>query len=94
VIQPDRLLQRPKWTNSDRGSRCAWPGRTDSSSTSLASDAIFTQNVTDEWSHGFGEIVMALLLDAGLDLTTLKEHDSAPRNALGENLSATSSQRR
>lgn len=34
-----------------------------------------------EWSHGLGEIVTALL-DAGLSITALREHDSVPWNAL------------
>ncbi|MBO1752125.1 class I SAM-dependent methyltransferase [Actinotalea sp. BY-33] len=34
-----------------------------------------------EWNHGLGEIVTAVL-DAGLELTSLTEHDSAPWEAL------------
>ncbi len=34
-----------------------------------------------EWNHGLGEIVTAVL-DAGLDLTSLTEHDSVPWDAL------------
>ena len=34
-----------------------------------------------EWNHGLGEIVTAVL-DAGLELTTLTEHHSAPWDAL------------
>ena len=37
--------------------------------------------VTHEWNHGLGEIVTALL-DAGLELTMLEEHDSVPWEAL------------
>ncbi|WP_250442602.1 class I SAM-dependent methyltransferase [Actinotalea sp. C106] len=36
-----------------------------------------------EWNHGLGEIVTAVL-DAGLELTSLTEHDSAPWEALPE----------
>ncbi len=36
---------------------------------------------THEWNHGLGETVSALLA-AGLELTALAEHDSAPWNAL------------
>lgn len=36
---------------------------------------------THEWNHGIGEIVTALL-DHGLVLTTLVEHDTVPWNAL------------
>ncbi len=41
----------------------------------------FTHNVTHEWNHGLGEVVGALL-DEGLVLTGLAEHDSVPWNAL------------
>src|SRR5690606_3415435 len=34
-----------------------------------------------EWNHGLGEIVTAVL-DAGLELTSLTEHDSVPWDAL------------
>ena len=33
--------------------------------------------MTHEWNHGLGEIVTALL-DAGMQLTMLVEHDSVP----------------
>ncbi|MGY2061747.1 class I SAM-dependent methyltransferase, partial [Nocardia gipuzkoensis] len=36
---------------------------------------------THEWNHGLGETISALLA-AGLELTALAEHDSAPWNAL------------
>ncbi|MCM6774144.1 hypothetical protein NDR87_11735 [Nocardia sp. CDC159] len=35
------------------------------------------QSVIHEWNHGLGEIVSAVLA-AGLELTALVEHDSAP----------------
>lgn len=41
----------------------------------------FEHNVTHEWNHGLGEIVSALL-DRGMELTMLVEHDSAPNNVL------------
>jgi SAM-dependent methyltransferase len=41
----------------------------------------FTHNVTHSWNHGLGEIVTALL-DVGMELTMLVEHDSVPWNAL------------
>jgi SAM-dependent methyltransferase len=37
--------------------------------------------VTHEWNHGLGEVVTALM-DVGLEITMLEEHDSAPWNAL------------
>jgi len=44
-------------------------------------DAVLTNSVTNSWNHGLGEIVTALL-DAGLRLTQLVEHDSVPWQAL------------
>jgi SAM-dependent methyltransferase len=49
--------------------------------TYVESDAVFEHNVTHEWNHGLGEIVTSLL-DAGMTLTGLAEHDSVPWNAL------------
>ncbi|KGM08809.1 class I SAM-dependent methyltransferase [Cellulomonas bogoriensis] len=40
-----------------------------------------TQPRSMEWNHGLGEIVTAVI-DAGLDLTSLIEHDSVPWDAL------------
>ena len=42
---------------------------------------VFEHNLTHEWNHGLGEIVTALL-DAGLVITGLTEHDSVPWEAL------------
>ena len=39
-----------------------------------------TNTKTAEWNHGLGEIVQAVL-DAGLTLTMLEEHDSIPWDA-------------
>jgi len=50
------------------------------SGTYVATDAAFTENVTHSWNHGLGEIVTALL-DQGLTLTMLVEHDSVPWQA-------------
>ncbi len=41
----------------------------------------FTHTTTHEWSHGLGETVTALL-DNGLRLTGLIEHDSVPWDAM------------
>ena len=49
--------------------------------TYVDTDVVFEHNVSHEWNHGIGEIVTALL-DAGLALTGLVEHDSAPWNPL------------
>jgi SAM-dependent methyltransferase len=49
--------------------------------TYVATDTAFTQNVTHSWNHGLGEIITALL-DSGMRLTGLVEHDSVPWHAL------------
>jgi SAM-dependent methyltransferase len=41
----------------------------------------FGHNESRSWNHGLGEIVAAVL-DAGLELTMLVEHDSVPSDAL------------
>jgi len=53
----------------------------DEGGTYVQTDAVFTHNTTHEWNHGLGEIVTALL-DAGMSLTGLTEHDSVPWEAL------------
>ena len=53
----------------------------DEGGTYVQTDVVFTHNTTHEWNHGLGEIVTALL-DAGLELTGLAEHDSVPWEAL------------
>ncbi|WP_382310146.1 class I SAM-dependent methyltransferase [Herbiconiux sp. UC225_62] len=47
----------------------------------VETDRPLTATKTYEWNHGLGEIVTALL-DAGLVLTMLVEHDSVPWEAL------------
>jgi SAM-dependent methyltransferase len=59
----------------------AGPQVFDGPGTYVDSDAVFEHNVSHEWNHGIGEIVTALL-DAGMTLTGLSEHDSVPWNAL------------
>jgi SAM-dependent methyltransferase len=59
----------------------AGPVVEDSPGTYVATDAAFAHNVTNQWNHGIGEIATALL-DAGLALTGLVEHDSVPWDAL------------
>lgn len=49
--------------------------------TYVATDASFEHNQTYTWNHGLGETVTALL-DAGLVLTGLAEHDTVPWDAL------------
>jgi len=53
----------------------------DEGGTYVQTDVVFTHNRTHEWNHGLGEIVTALL-DAGMRLTGLTEHDSVPWEAL------------
>jgi SAM-dependent methyltransferase len=53
----------------------------DDAGTYVETAAIFTQNRTHSWNHGLGQIVTALL-DAGMALVGLVEHDSVPWNAL------------
>jgi SAM-dependent methyltransferase len=49
--------------------------------TYVTTDVEFTQNVTHSWNHGLGEIVTALL-DAGMQLTGLVEHQTIPWQGL------------
>ncbi|HET6937449.1 MAG TPA: class I SAM-dependent methyltransferase [Nocardioides sp.] len=56
------------------------PNVWDEGGTYVATDVEFQHNVTKEWNHGLGEIVTALL-DQGLVLETLVEHDSVPWDA-------------
>jgi 2-polyprenyl-3-methyl-5-hydroxy-6-metoxy-1,4-benzoquinol methylase len=49
--------------------------------TYVSTDVEFSHNVTHQWNHGLGDIVTALL-DAGMEITALTEHDSVPWEAL------------
>jgi SAM-dependent methyltransferase len=53
----------------------------DDPGTYVATDVEFTHNVTHSWNHGIGEIITALL-DVGMEVTGLVEHDSVPWEAL------------
>ena len=53
----------------------------DEDTTYVQTEARITSSTTHEWNHGLGEIVTAVL-DAGLTLTALVEHDSVPWQAL------------
>jgi len=53
----------------------------DEGGTYVQTDAEFTTTTTHEWSHGLGETIMALM-DAGMRITQLVEHDSVPWLAL------------
>ncbi|MHC6226127.1 class I SAM-dependent methyltransferase [Pseudomonas sp. X10] len=52
-----------------------------SDQTYVDTDTALTQTETHEWSHGLGEVITALL-DNGLRLTALVEHQSIPWEAL------------
>ena len=49
--------------------------------TYVTTEREFTATVSHEWNHGLGQIVSAVL-DAGLDVTALEEHDTVPWQAL------------
>jgi SAM-dependent methyltransferase len=49
--------------------------------TYVETDATFLHNTTQEWNHGLGEVVSALLRQ-GMRITGLKEHESVPWDAL------------
>lgn len=49
--------------------------------TYVATGVAFTHQTSHSWNHGLGEIVTALL-DVGMELTMLVEHDSVPWKAL------------
>jgi SAM-dependent methyltransferase len=53
----------------------------DAPGTYVRTDVEFTHTLTHEWNHGLGEVVSALL-DAGMTITGLTEHDSVPWEAL------------
>jgi SAM-dependent methyltransferase len=53
----------------------------DEPGTYVTTEREFAANVTHEWNHGLGQIVSAVL-DAGLELTAIEEHDSVPWQAL------------
>jgi SAM-dependent methyltransferase len=53
----------------------------DEPGTYVQTDVEFDHTITHTWNHGLGEVVTALL-DEGLTLTQLLEHDSVPWEAL------------
>jgi SAM-dependent methyltransferase len=54
----------------------------DEAGTYVQTEQLFETTVTHSWNRGLGEIVTAVL-DAGLELMMLVEHDSVPWEALG-----------
>jgi SAM-dependent methyltransferase len=57
----------------------------EASGTYVQTAATFSDSVHHLWNHGLGEIVTALL-DAGMELIALTEHDSVPWEALPERM--------
>jgi len=53
----------------------------DESETYVQTDVVFTHRFSHCWNHGLGEIITAVL-DAGMQLTALVEHDSVPWEAI------------
>ncbi len=53
----------------------------DEGGTYVETDQVFAATIAHSWNHGLGEIVTALL-DAGLELTMLEEHDTCHWEAL------------
>jgi hypothetical protein len=53
----------------------------DDPGTYVETDVEFSHNLIHVWNHGLGEIVTALM-DAGMEMTMLVEHESVPWNAL------------
>jgi len=49
--------------------------------TYVATEAVFTHNMSYEWNHGIAEIINSLL-ESGMQLTSFVEHDSVPWEAL------------
>ncbi|HEX5016028.1 MAG TPA: class I SAM-dependent methyltransferase [Actinomycetes bacterium] len=53
----------------------------DEEGTYVQTDVTFQHNLTHSWNHGLGELVTSLL-DVGMTVTGLVEHDSVPWEAL------------
>lgn len=75
-VRPDGLLV-VEYPYVEREEPNVW----DEGGTYVQTDVEFTHNLTNEWNHGLGETVTALL-EAGLDITGLVEHDSVPWEGL------------
>ena len=68
------VLQEPYFEQAE-------PQVYDEGGTYVDTDVEFTHNTTHEWNHGLGEIVTAVL-EQGLTVTGLVEHDTVPWEAL------------
>ncbi len=74
--RPDGLLV-VEYPYFEREEPSVW----DEGGTYVETDEVFDRNLTHEWNHGLGEVVTSLL-DAGMELTALVEHDSVPWEAM------------
>ena len=74
--RPDGLLvvEHPYF---ERAEPTVWTG----GGTYVQTDATFQHNVTHDWNHGLGQIIGALL-EVGMTLTMIEEHDSVPWDPL------------
>jgi hypothetical protein len=74
--RPDHLLviEHPYF---ERAEPSVW----DEGGTYVRTEAVLAPRRSHQWSHGLGEIVTAVL-DAGMQVTGLVEHDSVPWEAL------------
>ena len=70
--RPDGLIviEHPYFTPDE-------PSLWDQQGTYVQTDVVFTNTKSQEWNHSLGEVVQALI-DAGLRITRLVEHDTAP----------------
>jgi SAM-dependent methyltransferase len=73
IVVDDPYFERPEPMIYDEGG------------TYVDTDHEFTATITHQWSHGLAETVTALL-DAGMQLTGLVEHDSVPWRALKDGM--------
>jgi SAM-dependent methyltransferase len=80
--RPDGLLTL-EFPYFEREEPMVW----DEPGTYVATDVEFTSTVTHEWNHGLGEVIGALL-DAGMDITAIVEHQSVPWEALPGQMTA------
>ena len=73
--QEDRIVVDYPYFETEEGFSAEGVG------TYVETDAVFTDNLFQNWNHGLGETVTALL-ERGFRITGLEEHDSVPWNAL------------
>jgi SAM-dependent methyltransferase len=71
---PDIVLRYPYFERAE-------PDAFDEDGTYVTTDVRFTHTRSYSWNHGLGETITALL-DQGMRLTMLEEHDSVPWEAL------------